>query len=560
MRMRLSAFFLIILFFCFKKSVANENDFFIPDLPILPSEEMFTDEVNTLKEESLPLPRFKPNEVNVASSPSCFTIKQVDLRNRQRFTSSVLQHALDKWKKQLEGHCQTAILLEQDINILNAMLYDAGYITSEVGNVDLFADRGVLDITLNAGYVGDITAENEGAKANLISQVMPIKRGDILNINDIEQGVSNLKERPNSHVKVEIKQALNDDFKTLISINQVGERTFSGLLSVDNKERKVYGDLFGSAQFSFGNLLQLNDTLSLTLSRNLDGMKSQGIKKHIFFFKFPYRYWRFSLFGYQIESKNKVLKSAKGVQETQQQHLSFETHYQFRPSQQRIVTLIGGLQYYTYRNTILGKNISVHERRSPYIMMGIKQQYRFLRGGNINVKLNYKQSIPLKGAKLSPIHSVNGVPIFNLDIDALFPFKLTSQHFFYQPKLSVQLTKSEIDGLLDGSTIGGLNSVYGFASGAGYKAENQFLVRQKFSWLTPIQGQLLFTALDYGSVSETRGNIFHNQEKYLAGLALGLEGSIKSFSYQTILGYPLLAPKEHTRFSSHLTFNGQWNF
>ncbi len=36
--------------------------------------------------------------------------------------------------------------------------YDAGYVTSEVGKVDLYADDEVLDITLNVGRVQDIVS------------------------------------------------------------------------------------------------------------------------------------------------------------------------------------------------------------------------------------------------------------------------------------------------------------------------------------------------------------------------------------------------------------------
>ncbi|SPZ01348.1 two-partner secretion system accessory protein [Proteus mirabilis] len=86
----------------------------------------------------------------------------------------------------------------------------------------------------------------------------------------------------------------------------------------------------------------------------------------------------------------------------------------------------------------------------------------FMRGGYLNAKLHYKQSVYIPGARLSPIDSLNGVPIFNLNFDALIPFKITSQQFFYQPEMIFQLTRSDIDGLLDKATIGGLYSVYGF--------------------------------------------------------------------------------------------------
>ncbi|WP_163551070.1 ShlB/FhaC/HecB family hemolysin secretion/activation protein, partial [Klebsiella pneumoniae] len=73
-------------------------------------------------------------------------------------------------------------------------------------------------------------------------------------------------------------------------------------VSIDNKEQKIYGDLFGTTRLSFGNLAQLNDTLMVILSSQLDTLKSRGIKKQIILWHVPYHYWRATLFGYDIGS------------------------------------------------------------------------------------------------------------------------------------------------------------------------------------------------------------------------------------------------------------------
>ncbi|NAU78055.1 ShlB/FhaC/HecB family hemolysin secretion/activation protein, partial [Klebsiella pneumoniae] len=246
------------------------------------------------------------------------------------------------------------------------------------------------------------------------------------NVKDIEQGADNFRSRPNSNVKIQIEPS-SKEHESIISLSQVGKRTMAGSVSIDNKEQKIYGDLFGTTRLSFGNLAQLNDTLMVILSSQLDTLKSRGIKKQIFLWQVPYHYWRATLFGYDIGSKMRVSEVTKELQKTRQQLLSFEIQRQFRPSTQRTVTLSGGIQYYTYRNEVSGYRLSVHERRSPYVNAGIEQNYRFMRGGYLNAKLHYKQSVFIPGARLSPIDSLNGVPIFNLNFDALIPFKITSQ-------------------------------------------------------------------------------------------------------------------------------------
>ncbi|MDM3660829.1 ShlB/FhaC/HecB family hemolysin secretion/activation protein, partial [Proteus mirabilis] len=67
-----------------------------------------------------------------------------------------------------------------------------------------------------------------------------------------------------------------------MSLSKVGKRTMAGSLSIDNKEQKIYGDLFVTTRLSFGNLAQLNDNFMVILSSQLDTLKSSGIKKQIF--------------------------------------------------------------------------------------------------------------------------------------------------------------------------------------------------------------------------------------------------------------------------------------
>lgn len=152
------------------------------------------------------------------------------------------------------------------------------------------------------------------------------------------------------------------------------------------------------------------------------------------------------------------------------------------------------------------------------------------------------------------------MPIFNINLEALIPFKINSQLFFYQPEILFQLTRSDIDGLLDKANIGGLYSVYGFESGKGYSDANQFVSRHKVTWLTPFNNQMLFSAIDYGSVSEERKNVFYNKNKYLIGAATGLEGSFKQLSYQLIWSIPLSAPSSRKATGSQFNFNAQFNF
>ncbi len=87
-------------------------------------------------------------------------------------------------------------------------------------------------------------------KRYLISQAVPVKKVMFLNVKDIEQGADNFRSRPNSNVKIQIEPS-SKEHESIISLSQVGKRTMAGSVSIDNKEQKIYGDLFGTTRLSF---------------------------------------------------------------------------------------------------------------------------------------------------------------------------------------------------------------------------------------------------------------------------------------------------------------------
>ncbi len=79
--------------------------------------------------------------------------------------------------------------------------------------------------------------------------------------------------------------------------------------------------------------------------------------------------------------------------------------------------------------------------------------------------------------------------------------------------------------------------------------------RHKVTWLTPLNNQMLFSAIDYGSVSDDRKIFFIIKINiYLVGAAIGLEGSFKKLSYQLVWSIPLSAPSSREATGSQFNF------
>lgn len=106
---------------------------------------------------------------------------------------------------------------EQRINLLMTkvqnIIIGQGYTTTRILAAPQNLSTGVLKLTVIPGRVREIKldlSDEENTRAGRIQyakNIFPIKKGDILNLRDLEQGLENLKRLPTAEADIQIVPA-----------------------------------------------------------------------------------------------------------------------------------------------------------------------------------------------------------------------------------------------------------------------------------------------------------------------------------------------------------------
>ena len=144
----------------------------------------------------------------------CFPIKEIHLigEEAQHFQWVLAQaHLHNGLADSAIGQCLGA----QGINIVAARLQhaiiDRGFVTTRVLASQQTLDNGILTLTLIPGRIHTIRfAEGTSQRATKWN-ALPMKRGDLLNLRDIEQALENFKRVPTAVVDIQIGVAQATD-------------------------------------------------------------------------------------------------------------------------------------------------------------------------------------------------------------------------------------------------------------------------------------------------------------------------------------------------------------
>ncbi|PVF12427.1 hemolysin secretion protein ShlB, partial [Yersinia pestis] len=150
----------------------------------------------------------------------CVAINNVELINLDAFPNAA--HLKEK-AEEAHGRC----LGEQGLSVLVANLQQQlvvdGYITSRVVFVDDSERDGTLMLKLMPGRIEDIRHHQDSVGNAHLSSLFPGKRGDLVNLRHLEQGLENLQRLPSVNATLDVE--LNrDDLSSQIIVNRQQSR------------------------------------------------------------------------------------------------------------------------------------------------------------------------------------------------------------------------------------------------------------------------------------------------------------------------------------------------
>ena len=218
------------------------------DGPVEPEMDLAADEVAAVATPDDPEPK---------AETSCFELVTVSLVG-----STLIDQAMTDTMFGGEiGACITPGLIGTALETLNGYFLDAGFVTTRAYITPQDLKTGTLEITVVEGTIEDIRLnDNTPEDRRRIKMAFAARPGDILNINDIDQGLAQMN-RPQSVVA---KLNLVPGSEAGQTIVQIDETLVSYKLGIDNTGSKGTGTTKSTLGVDADNLLSMNETISVS--------------------------------------------------------------------------------------------------------------------------------------------------------------------------------------------------------------------------------------------------------------------------------------------------------
>ena len=163
------------------------------------------------------------------------------------------------------GSCITPGLIGSALERLNGHFLDAGFVTTRAYITPQDLKTGTLEITVVEGTIEDIRLnDNTAEDRQRIRMAFAARPGDILNINDIDQGLAQIN-RPQSVVATLNLVPGSEAGQTIVQIDEKLVRNpVRYKLGVDNSGSKSTGTTKSTLGVDADNLLSMNETISVS--------------------------------------------------------------------------------------------------------------------------------------------------------------------------------------------------------------------------------------------------------------------------------------------------------
>ena len=221
----------------------------------------------------------------------CVAIKEV------RFLDSKVLSSFQKRKivKPFIGKCVEAETLASIIKSVNNYYQNSGYITTQVKVPKQNLQSGIFELQIIEGRVGEIIfGKNRVIEKMQKCMAFGDTKGDVLNINDINQGIYQINRLQSNQAVMKIAPGSKVG-ESLITIDNNKKFPAKFTISKDNLGNNFTGIQRTNFSSSLDNVLFLNDNFNLNYSTNLhDNNKIKDSKSFSGSVSIPFKYNSFS--------------------------------------------------------------------------------------------------------------------------------------------------------------------------------------------------------------------------------------------------------------------------
>lgn len=528
------------------------------------------------KQESIPDVRLPDNAPAPAlitypdNESPCFTISRISLAGE---AANLFQFALSEVVQGGDtalGRCLGA----QGINLAMSRVQNAiiskGYVTTRILAAPQDLNSGELQLTVIPGRVNQIRfAEGVTPRATKWNAV-PIRKGDILNLRDIEQGLENLKRAPTAEADIKITPAEDANAKpgeSDIVIDYRQRFPFRLTLSADDAGFDSTGKYQGGITLAGDNLLMLNDLFYVNYNHDLGGGEhgKRGSEGHTMHYSLPIGYW---LFGFTTSSHD-YHQAVAGLNQSyvysgRSQNSDIKaSRLVYRNAINKTYLSLRGF-FKKSSNFIDDTEIEVQRRRTAGWELGFGQNW-FLGQSLLDYQLAYRRGTgamnALKAQEEAFDEGSSHMETLTLDATFSLPYAVQApwgrQNLQYVADIRMQSNFTPLTPP-DRFAIGNRYTVRGFDGQLTLSADRGWFLRNDFSAWFGESGQAIYVGLDYGEVGGQSSDLLLG--KQLAGGVIGMRGGYRTLSYDLFLGKALKKPRGFETASTAAGFNLNLSF
>ncbi|MFM5342615.1 ShlB/FhaC/HecB family hemolysin secretion/activation protein [Aeromonas veronii] len=490
----------------------------------------------------------------------CFTINTFELTGTDADTFAWALKEADFAK----GHC----LGTKGLNIVMSRIQNAimarGFVTTRVLAAPQDLTHGALTLVVVPGRVRHIVfAPNTNARATAWNAV-PARRGDILNLRDIEQALENFKRLPTVDADIQITPAEGGDAQPgesdLVITWQQRSPPVRVSASFDDAGSKTTGKMQGSATLSLDDLVALNDLFYINVNHDLFNGNNKGTRGYTAHYSLPYGYWSLgtTLSGYEYRQTVAGARQHylyRGTSNNAEVRLS---RVLYRDAVRKSGAYISGWKRRS-DNFIDDTEVEVQRRRTGGWTLGLTHR-EYLGASTLDGNLGYRRGTGAFDAMAAPEElfgeGTSRMALITADVELMTPFTLGTQSLRYTGNVRTQWDRTPLVPQ-DRFSIGGRYSVRGFDGELTLMGERGWVWRNELG-LALGAGQSVYLGADYGHVGGNSTRWLNGRD--LAGAVIGLRGGMSGFAWDLFVGGPLHKPEGFQTSALTTGFNVNWSY
>lgn len=434
-------------------------------------------------------------------------------------------------------------------NIYLEMGYVAVRVKIDVENTDI--PNGQIHLYVIEGKIEEIRFKNGSDSRIKIFTSFPNSKGDILNINDLDQGIDNLNSVSSNNARLTI-EAGEELGGSIVEVENYKSKKISGSVNYNDLGQKITGRDRMKFSLTIEDAAGVNDYFVGSYQRKLgNDRKYKDNENFSFYYSVPVKYWEFSVSKDQSEYLTTIKTTFNDYESTGvSKNITYSARRMIHRDGNGKTSVGAALINKETKNYFEGIKLITSSRKLSILRADITHQRRVFNGGFYG-NFSYYEGLRRFGAEsdegkgeYSPRAQFQK---YTVDISWYKPFRINERNLSYRFFFSGQYS----DDILFGSEklgIGDDTTVRGFKDDS-IMGDKGFYVRNEIAYSYKIFEP--FAAYDYGRVKDViKDEYYKKNGSEMSGLTIGVRMYLKNIHMSFSYSKPLNAPS-YVRKNTH---------